>query len=92
MTKVAIVSNITLLYMYVYNQSFLVAQILPADSNPTAVFSNNELNLQEIDVYGFDYDYTLASYKESLNYLLYNLGRDALIKSRKVIAKRFADL
>lgn len=43
------------------------------------VFANNELDMSEIDIFGFDYDYTLACYKESLHYLIYNLGRDVLI-------------
>lgn len=52
--------------------------------DPNGVFANNELDLSEIKVYGFDYDYTLAVYKESLHYLIYNLGRDELIKRYKV--------
>ena len=30
--------------------------------NPKDVFANNQLNLSDINIYGFDYDYTLASY------------------------------
>lgn len=56
------------------------------DQEPTAIFANNELDLKHIDVYGFDYDYTLANYKDSLRFLIYNLGRDALIKNHKVIS------
>ncbi|XP_067636540.1 5'-nucleotidase domain-containing protein 3 [Eurosta solidaginis] len=56
---------------------------LPKDVNPCGVFANNELDLDEVDVYGFDYDYTLACYKPCLHDLLYNLGRDRLIKSFK---------
>lgn len=55
--------------------------------NKSAVFACNELDLDEIQVYGFDYDYTLACYKPSLNDLLYNLGRDTLIDRFKVIVK-----
>ncbi|XP_015786655.1 5'-nucleotidase domain-containing protein 3 [Tetranychus urticae] len=51
--------------------------------DPNGVFANNELDLSEIKVYGFDYDYTLAVYKESLHYLIYNLGRDVLINKYK---------
>lgn len=47
------------------------------------MFACNELNLDEIKVYGFDYDYTLACYKQSLNYLLYNLGRQQLVERYK---------
>lgn len=52
--------------------------------DPNGVYANNELDLAEIEVYGFDYDYTLAVYKESLNYLIYELGRDELVKKYKV--------
>ncbi|KAJ8950351.1 hypothetical protein NQ314_007886 [Rhamnusium bicolor] len=56
---------------------------LPKDVNPKAVFACNELDLKEVKVYGFDYDYTLACYKPSLDYLLYNLGRETLIEQFK---------
>ncbi|KAJ8953241.1 hypothetical protein NQ318_015821 [Aromia moschata] len=56
---------------------------LPKDVNPKAVFACNELDLKEVKVYGFDYDYTLACYKPSLDYLLYNLGRQNLIEQFK---------
>ncbi|CAG2162305.1 unnamed protein product [Oppiella nova] len=50
---------------------------------PHFVFANNELDLSDIEVYGFDYDYTLAVYKESLMYLIYDLGRKVLIDKYK---------
>ncbi|CAL7943768.1 unnamed protein product [Xylocopa violacea] len=56
---------------------------LPLDVNPKGVFACNELDLREVQVYGFDYDYTLACYKPSMDYLLYNLGRDMLIQRYK---------
>ncbi|CAH0561960.1 unnamed protein product [Brassicogethes aeneus] len=56
---------------------------LPKDVNPKAVFACNELDLKEVKVYGFDYDYTLACYKPSMDYLLYNLGRQTLIEQFK---------
>lgn len=49
------------------------------------VFTTNELDLREIDVYGFDYDYTLACYKESVDHLIYNLGRETLVNKFKVL-------
>ncbi|XP_046960933.1 5'-nucleotidase domain-containing protein 3 isoform X2 [Vanessa cardui] len=51
--------------------------------NPRGVFACNELDLSEVKVYGFDYDYTLAHYKPSLEHLLYNLGRDMLLDKYK---------
>ncbi|CAI4221842.1 unnamed protein product [Auanema sp. JU1783] len=51
--------------------------------NARGVFVNNELSLQNIDVYGFDYDYTLAVYKRELNTLIYNLAAERLITQFK---------
>ncbi|XP_074658255.1 5'-nucleotidase domain-containing protein 3-like [Tubulanus polymorphus] len=56
---------------------------LPADVDATAIFANNETSLSEVEVYGFDYDYTLASYKPSLHNLIYNLGRYELVTNHK---------
>ncbi|KAF2884999.1 hypothetical protein ILUMI_21173 [Ignelater luminosus] len=56
---------------------------LPKDVEIKAVFACNELDLKEVKVYGFDYDYTLACYKPSMDYLLYNLGRQTLIEQFK---------
>ncbi|XP_071441544.1 5'-nucleotidase domain-containing protein 3 isoform X2 [Hetaerina americana] len=56
---------------------------LPPDVNVKGVFACNELDLKEIKVYGFDYDYTLACYKPSMDYLLYNLAREILVKKHK---------
>ncbi|XP_054709847.1 5'-nucleotidase domain-containing protein 3-like [Uloborus diversus] len=67
---------------YVAKQAY-EADLPPPDVNPLGVFANNELDLSEIEVYGFDYDYTLAVYKESLHYLIYDLGRDWLINKFK---------
>lgn len=52
--------------------------------DPQGVFANNELDMSEIDIFGFDYDYTLACYKESLHYLIYDLGREQLINKYQV--------
>ncbi|KAK6057977.1 HAD superfamily hydrolase, 5'-nucleotidase, partial [Cooperia oncophora] len=51
--------------------------------NPRAVFANNELDLGTIDVYGFDYDYTLAVYTRHLNALIYKLALHRLISQFK---------
>ncbi|XP_039290743.1 5'-nucleotidase domain-containing protein 3 isoform X1 [Nilaparvata lugens] len=56
---------------------------LPLDVNVKGVFACNELDLDEVNVYGFDYDYTLAMYKPTMDYLLYNLGREKLIEKYK---------
>ncbi|XP_039967625.1 5'-nucleotidase domain-containing protein 3 isoform X1 [Bactrocera tryoni] len=69
--------------LYKLTQEKFKSKKLPKDVNPCGVFANNELDLEEVDVYGFDYDYTLACYKPCLHDLLYNLGRDRLIKKFK---------
>ncbi|XP_060583204.1 5'-nucleotidase domain-containing protein 3-like [Ruditapes philippinarum] len=60
---------------------------LPLEIEPIAnkfgVFANNEICLSDIKVYGFDYDYTLASYKDDLHHVLYDLGKEALIEKYK---------
>lgn len=66
-----------------------LAKKLPKDVNPKAVFACNELDLKEVNVYGFDYDYTLACYKPSMDFLLYNLGRSTLIEQHKVVSLFF---
>ena len=46
-----------------------------------AIFANNELGMRHIEVYGFDYDYTLASYSNTLHYLIYDLAVKELIST-----------
>ena len=43
-------------------KNFLQTKRLPPDIDGRSVFANTELDLSRIDVYGFDYDYTLARY------------------------------
>ncbi|KAI9274461.1 5' nucleotidase family-domain-containing protein [Phascolomyces articulosus] len=49
-------------------------------TRPDEVFINNELNLKYIDVYGFDYDYTLANYTDNLSRTIYSILRDLLVE------------
>lgn len=65
----------------------LTAKKLPQDVNPRGVFACNELDLSEVSVYGFDYDYTLAHYKPTMEHLLYNLGREYLLEKYNVSIK-----
>uniref|UniRef100_A0A336MPZ0 CSON005199 protein n=1 Tax=Culicoides sonorensis TaxID=179676 RepID=A0A336MPZ0_CULSO len=69
--------------LYNKTKEKFLSKKLPEDVNINAVFACNELDLKEVEVYGFDYDYTLACYKPSLDVLLYNLGRDLLIDKFK---------
>lgn len=56
----------------------------PPDVEIDGVFATNELDLRQVKVYGFDYDYTLACYKESVDHLIYNLGRETLVHKLRV--------
>ncbi|RUS21625.1 5' nucleotidase family-domain-containing protein [Endogone sp. FLAS-F59071] len=49
-------------------------------NQPSEVFINNELNLSHIEVYGFDYDYTMANYTDQLSRTIYQILRDILIE------------
>ncbi|XP_023383219.1 5'-nucleotidase domain-containing protein 3 [Pteropus vampyrus] len=51
--------------------------------NPDAIFSNNEMSLSDIEVYGFDYDYTLVFYSKHLHTLIFNAARDLLINEHR---------
>eukprot|EP00795_Rhopilema_esculentum_P006452 gene6452-11898_t len=50
------------------------------DISVDAVFANNEISLKYIDVYGFDYDYTLASYSDQLHMKTYDIAVNNLIE------------
>jgi HAD superfamily 5'-nucleotidase-like hydrolase len=51
--------------------------------NPRGVFANNEIDLQEIKVFGFDYDYTLAQYNTKMYELIFNLAKNVLVDTLK---------
>ncbi|KAG6544180.1 hypothetical protein Mapa_014380 [Marchantia paleacea] len=48
--------------------------------NPNGVYANYNLRLDQIKVYGFDYDYTLAHYTRALQTLIYDLAKEHLVK------------
>lgn len=52
--------------------------------NPRDVFVNNEVKLSKIQVYGFDYDYTLAHYTSALDEFIFNESRNWLVEQMKV--------
>ena len=64
---------------YEQAKNWLQCKKLPADIDPLAVFCNNRIDLQEVEVYGFDYDYTLASYKKEVEYLIHDIAREHLV-------------
>lgn len=69
---------------FIYWIPLLIAASLPEDINPHSIFANNEISLSDIEVYGFDYDYTLAAYTESLQHLVFDMGKEALLRTKYV--------
>ncbi|EPS63152.1 hypothetical protein M569_11635, partial [Genlisea aurea] len=47
--------------------------------NPEGVYVNKNLKLEDIRVYGFDYDYTLAHYTANVQSLIYDLAKEFLV-------------
>ena len=53
---------------------------LPQDVNKRGIFANDELSMNDIDVYGYDYDYTLAAYKKAtVEKMIHSLAKKALV-------------
>ncbi|XP_059637586.1 uncharacterized protein LOC132279582 isoform X2 [Cornus florida] len=50
-----------------------------ARTNPEGIYVNKNLRLDNIQVYGFDYDYTLAHYSANLQSLIYDLAKEHLV-------------
>ncbi|XP_060930408.1 5'-nucleotidase domain-containing protein 2 isoform X2 [Limanda limanda] len=65
----------------------LVHDLIPPGAcnllNSSTIYANNEVSLAEVDIYGFDYDYTLALYSNALNTMIYNTARSFLIEHFK---------
>ncbi|KAL3532976.1 hypothetical protein ACH5RR_006497 [Cinchona calisaya] len=51
--------------------------------NPEGIYVNKNLRLDNIQVYGFDYDYTLAHYSANLQTLIYDLAKEHLVNEFK---------
>ncbi|XP_042514976.1 5'-nucleotidase domain-containing protein DDB_G0275467 [Macadamia integrifolia] len=47
--------------------------------NPKGIYVNKNLRLDKIQVYGFDYDYTLAHYSANLQSLIYDLAKEHMV-------------
>lgn len=61
-----------------------VAELQSYSANRCAVFTNSEFSLKYIEVYGFDFDYTLAHYSKQLDKFIYQQARNALITKLNV--------
>ncbi|KAL5699824.1 hypothetical protein ACHQM5_030667 [Ranunculus cassubicifolius] len=51
--------------------------------NPEGIYVNKNLRLDSIQVYGFDYDYTLAHYSPNLQTLIYDLAKRHIVNELK---------
>lgn len=49
------------------------------NTNTSAIFTNSELSLKRVDVYGFDFDYTLIHYTVELHKFIYENAKDYLV-------------
>ena len=48
--------------------------------NTNGVFVNSDISLRHINVYGFDYDYTLVSYTSEVHRLIYDHAKNILVE------------
>ncbi|EFA82296.1 5'-nucleotidase [Heterostelium album PN500] len=64
------------------NRHFIDLSYVPT-LDPQDVFINSELKLSEIQVFGFDYDYTLANYSDQVQHLIYELSINYLVDELK---------
>ncbi|KAJ8750715.1 hypothetical protein K2173_015896 [Erythroxylum novogranatense] len=51
--------------------------------NPQGIYVNKNMRLDDIHVYGFDYDYTLAHYSPNLQTLIYDLAKEHMVNEFK---------
>ena len=48
------------------------------------MFTNTDLSLKYVDVYGFDFDYTLVHYTKEVHRRIYEMARDRLVAKLNV--------
>ena len=65
---------------YEQAKGWLRCKKLPPDIDSFGVFCNDKIDMEEVEVYGFDYDYTLASYNKGVEYLIHDIAKEHLVK------------
>ncbi|KAJ3677154.1 hypothetical protein LUZ60_002878 [Juncus effusus] len=51
--------------------------------DPEGIYINKNVKLDDLQVYGFDYDYTLSHYSENLQFLIYDYAKKHLVYELK---------
>mmetsp|Transcript_2187 Transcript_2187/g.5041 ORF Transcript_2187/g.5041 Transcript_2187/m.5041 type:complete len:566 (-) Transcript_2187:382-2079(-) len=51
--------------------------------SPREIFANSEIHMDEIQAIGFDYDFTLVSYRNALQKLIFREARDHLVATKR---------
>uniref|UniRef100_A0AAY5K154 5'-nucleotidase domain containing 2 n=1 Tax=Esox lucius TaxID=8010 RepID=A0AAY5K154_ESOLU len=78
-------------FILLYGLSYFSSDLIPPGVcnilNPSTIYANNEVDLDKVDIYGFDYDYTLALYSSALDRMIYDKAREFLVKHYKGISK-----
>uniref|UniRef100_A0A3B3Y6P4 5'-nucleotidase domain containing 3 n=1 Tax=Poecilia mexicana TaxID=48701 RepID=A0A3B3Y6P4_9TELE len=70
----------------VYSETKRQTEVISTSAvDPDTIFANNEMSLRDIEIYGFDYDYTLAFYSSHLHTLIFDIARDILINNHRAL-------
>eukprot|EP01137_Pigoraptor_chileana_P011121 Opistho-2@61509 len=73
-----------LMRQYDLTKEYIFSNDVPGPQvNSRDIFITNELSLTDVNVYGFDYDYTLANYTHELQYLIYDIAIRSLVEAKK---------
>lgn len=56
------------------------------------IYVNKNLRLDNIQVYGFDYDYTLAHYSANLQSLIYDMAKEHMVNEVSLLPLSIVDI
>ena len=67
-----------------YEQPILdQSELIPTDIEKESVYANSYVDLGKVNTVGFDYDYTLVTYTESLLELIYDMALKRLVEEKE---------
>ena len=64
---------------FIYSRHIAMSVCLLFLFDGLGIYVNKNLRLENIQVYGFDYDYTLAHYSPNLQRLIYDLAKEHMV-------------